>query len=557
MKPIHINKTILSPLLETFIDGKIKNYKGVYLGPTDKIIALEEADWCTHATVNYNAKTKQLTYSMDIGVETLYNGDTGVITDVEDLTDIGKFAKTYEFFTANRTKGCSKTIIIEEDQYKYIQPVINGDTVELNYVRPVNILNVDSIEVPITNVVYKVSGTDIVIPNMNSQISQIDNYTLRQYTNLNHIELDVFIDGYKLPVVSSIPVDNRVFTVATFFNDVINSIDVYRNIISSTGAKDEFTKYTYYLNGVLLTDQSFQVTDYLVGKSFVTLLSENTITEVNLADVNPEDYIAREDIVIKPSNIAEYYYNQGYYTYAGGVLAGTNKTVTFDSKSYPIQFVEDINNYKPLYVDKEEYNEPFSKSLYSLAEVNDTTLKFLDSNIEFPKYKLGSKQITYLPPSTTIAVKTKDDFNTIFNYTAPNNTIVIDVDGKIDLNNLVNSSGILKSNHLSQGNRLLSITIKYVFNGNQSTGGRSSLFLYDTYGNLLREFGLKRNMNKTTTLKRNGLERILNQKSFSIIETYTLSSLPEVKSIGLLLERNNTDTFIIDSFNITIKDSTW
>jgi len=45
MKPIHINKTILSPLLETFIDGKIKNYKGVYLGPTDKIIALEEADW--------------------------------------------------------------------------------------------------------------------------------------------------------------------------------------------------------------------------------------------------------------------------------------------------------------------------------------------------------------------------------------------------------------------------------------------------------------------------------------------------------------------------------
>lgn len=557
MNPIHINKTILSPLIDELMAGRIPDYKGIYLGTTSKLTALEEATWCADSTVTYNAKTKQLTYSMDIGTETLYNGDTGVITDVEDLTGLGKFAKTYEFFTANRTKGCSKTIIIEEDQYKYIQPVINGNTIELNYTRPDNILNVDNIEVPITNVVYKISGTDTVIPGMDSQVSQINNYTLRQYTELNHIELDVFIDGYKLPVITSIPVDNRVFNVTTYFNDVINGVDTYRNITSSTGAKDEFTEYTYYLNGTLFTDQSFQVTDFLVGKPFVTLLSENPIVEANLADVSPESYIAREDIVIKPSNIAEYYYNQGYYTYAGRTLSGTEKEVTFELRTSTVQFVEDINNYEPLYVDREEYNEPFSKSLYSLAEIDDDTLKFLDSDTEFPKYKLGFKQLDFLPPTTVTPIKTKEAFNQVFNYTAPNDTIVVDLDGKIHLNNLVNSSGVLKSNHLSQGNKLLSITIKYTFNGNQSTAGRASLFFYDTNGYLLREFGLKRNLDYTTTLKRNGLERVLNQKSFSIIETYSLASLPEVKSIGFLLENNVTDTFNVENFNVTMKDNTW
>lgn len=548
-----LRKTILSPLIDKILEVHIPEYKAIYDGMQVPLTALEEATWCSSATVSYNALTKSLTFTTDVGNDVLYNGTTGVITDTESLVDKDIFAKTYSLYVEDRSKGCSRSIILESDQYKYIKATTTDSTVTLSYEKPANILNVDVIEIPMNTIEYKVKGTDTVIPNMTMVVSPIDNTVLKELTDLNHLEAEIYVDGVKLPIEVSLPVDNRNLNVATTIYDVINGLSVFYNISFSTGARDEFTTYTYYLDGVKLTNDYFELTTELIGKVFTTLLSENEIQEQLLSNVPQDVYIAKEDLVIQSSSLLDYYIDQGYYTLAGTTLSGTQKSVDFLLDSYT-GFAEDIPNFTPLLANIDENSEPISMTNEGLIlDVN--TGNFVIDDVQFPVWKLGYKKIIFNEPYTITTISDSDSIDELFSITAPNNEITIDGDLKLSPTNL--STGLLKTTNITSGNKIINIDCIFSFTGNQNTSGRASILVYDRLGTLLAEFGFKRDLDGSTILKRNGTEKKINVSSYINSEVHVITNITDAAQIGIIIENNSTDVFSIKDLIITTKDQIW
>ena len=425
----------------------------------------------------------------------------------------------------------------------------------LEYIKPSNILNVDTVVVPMGTVEYKITDTNTVIPNMTSISSIIDNNVLKSLTDNNHLEADIYVDGIKLPVGVSLPVDNRVIGVSTVLSDVLVGTDIYYNVLLSSGATDEFSYYTYYLDGQLFTEGNFLLTTDLTGKVFTTLLSENSITTQQLSGVLVTDYRAREDQVIRSSDKLQYYISQGYYSLVGTTLSGDNKSVDVLLPSFSGD-VEDIPNYAPLEINSEEHRELLSLS--SLGIIISEDSKILTVNgVDYSTTKLGFKEAIFTDPATNVTIHSKDDLDAFFSTTTPNDNISVNPTTlKISPIN-GSSTGVIKTPLKTPSNRILAIDSTISFSGNANTAGRASILIYDSQDVLLLELGFKRNTDNTTTLFRNGTSKVINTESYSSSDGVMLSNLPNAAKIGIIVETNATDTFSITDLIITTKEASW
>ena len=547
---------VLSPKVDKLLETSIPEYKAIYDGMKIPMTAIGKGPWCDTSVVTYNALTKQLTLSVDMGTDVNFDGSTGSFTQSESLEDSPDvFAKTYSLHTTDRTLGCTKAVILEKDQYKYIIATVTPTHVNLEYTKPSNILNVNTIIVPMHTIQYKVKGTDTTIPNMTTVSSEVDNNVLKSLTSNNHLEVDIYVDGIKLPIGISLPVDNRAIGVSTVLSDVIVGTDIFYNIVSSAGATDEFTHYTYFLDGQLYTEANFKLTTELTGKVFTTLLSENAITTQQLSDVNITVYRTKEDQVIRSSNKLQYYVSQGYYSLVGTTLSGDNKSVDLLLPSFS-SYVEDISNYKPLEVKSEENRELLSLSSLGIQVSGDGATLTVGGK-EFPTTKLGFKETIFTDPATKVSIHSKGDLDNLFSATAPNNDIDVNIETfRISPIN-GNSSGLIKTQLKTTSNKIISIDSTISFSGNSNLGGRASILIYDSQDVLLLEIGFKRNTDNTTTLFRNGTSKIINTESYSTSDVVILSNIPKAAKVGIMVENNSTDVFSITDLIITTKEATW